>query len=170
VTGNYPLPTALFRFGLTKNLELRLSEQFAGASDKYSSETRFGLSDLEIGTKIQILKNDYSNAEIAFITHLLIPSGSGVISNDNFGKINKIAISHGFNNFMDLGYNIGYNYFGVSRGDLTYSVVFRIGLSDKIGFYLETFGEYIEFESWISNFDTGITYSEIIFNWIFPMD
>jgi hypothetical protein len=163
-SGNYDnerlslLPTALFRYGLSKSIELRFVEQFAGYDNKITSEPDFGLSDIELGVKIQVLKKAGINTEIAFISHVIIPTGSSELTNTNFGTLNKLAISHGLNNFLDLGYNLGYNYVGTGNGDLTYSAVIGIGLSDKIGMYVETFGEYSDFATWTSNFDSGITY------------
>ena len=57
-----------------------------------------------------------------------------------------------------MGYNLGYNYYGIGNGDLTYSLVLGIGLSDKMGMYVETFGEYFDFAELTSNFDSGLTY------------
>jgi len=163
-SGNYNserlslLPTALFRYGLTKSIELRFVEQLAAFKNKATSEAEFGLSDIEFGLKIQVLKKEGLNTEIAFISHIVIPTGSSELTNTNYGTINKLAISHGLNKFFDLGYNLGYNYYGISNGDLTYSLVLGIGLSEKIGMYVETFGEYSDFAELTSNFDSGLTY------------
>jgi len=152
------IPTTLFRYGLTKNIELRLVEQLISFKNEQTSEENFGLSDLELGAKIQILKNPDINAEIAFISHLVLPTGAISITNENVGTVNKLAISHRLTNFLDLGYNVGYNYFNTEIGYLTYSVALGTGISKRIGAYVETYGEVVEFTDWISNFDSGITY------------
>ena len=152
------LPTALFRYGLTKRIELRYVEQVAGIENQLTSENIFGLTDMEVGAKFQIVKRENCNTEIAFISHVTIPTGSAELTTSNFGTVNKIAVSHGLNKSLDLGYNLGYNYFGTGNGDLTYTLAIGIGLSEKLGMYVETFGAYAELESWTSNLDTGITY------------
>lgn len=152
------IPTTLLRYGLTKNIELRLVEQLISIKNEQTSEENFGLSDLELGAKIQILKNPDINTEIAFISHLVLPTGAVSITNDHAGTINKLAISHGLTDFLDLGYNIGYNYFGHEKGYATYSLALGLGLTKQIGAYIETYGEVAEFTDWISNFDSGITY------------
>jgi len=163
-SGNYNnerlslFPTVLFRYGLSKSIELRFAEQLAGFNNKATSEPDFGLSDIELGVKIQVLKKEGINTEIAFISHVIIPTGSSELTNTNYGTINKIAISHGLNNFLELGYNLGYNCLGTGNGDLTYSLVLGIGLSDKMGMYAETFGAYSDFTEFTSNFDSGFTY------------
>jgi len=152
------IPTTLLRYGLTKSIELRLVEQLIHIKNKQTSEDNSGLSDLELGAKIQILKNPAINTEIAFISHLLLPTGAISVTNDHVGTVNKLAISHGITDFLDLGYNVGYNYFGTEKGYLTYSVALGLGMTKRIGAYIETYGEVVEFNDWISNFDSGITY------------
>lgn len=168
MSGNYNLdnssqrlfliPTTLFRYGLTRNIELRLVEQLISIKNEQTSEENFGLSDLELGAKIQILKNPDINTEIAFISHLVLPTGAVSITNEHAGTINKLAISHGLTDFLDLGYNIGYNYFGNEKGYVTYSLALGLSITKRIGAYVETYGEVAEFTDWISNFDSGITY------------
>lgn len=152
------IPTTLLRYGLTKKIELRLVEQLVNINNIQASEDNFGLSDLEFGAKIQILKNPAINTEIAFISHLVLPTGAISVTNEHVGTVNKIAISHGITDFLDLGYNVGYNYFGTEKGYFTYSAALGLGITKRIGAYFETFGEIVEFNDCISNFDSGITY------------
>lgn len=149
-------PTNLFRYGITKNIEIRLLNQVeALRNDSFSV---YGISDMEIGTKIQILKNENKNTEIAFLTHLIIPTGTKELSNDKYGTVNKISISHVINENVGIGYNLGYNYFGQGKGDFTYSLALGIGVNDKVGIFIEPYGEIVEFDEYISNFDAGVTY------------
>jgi hypothetical protein len=163
-SGNYNnerltlLPTALLRYGLIDQLELRLVEQLAGYTNKNVSGMNFGLTDIEFGIKLQMLKKETINTEIAFISHMVIPTGSPELTNTTVGTINKLAVSHVLNTFTDLGYNLGYNYFGSGNGDLTFSAVFGFGLSEKLGTYVEFFGEYSDLRDITANIDSGITY------------
>ncbi len=149
-------PTNLFRYGITENIEIRFLSQFETLKNDIISVQ--GISDIEIGTKVQILKNENQNIEIAFLSHLLIPSGTKELTNDKFGTINKLSISHEINRNVGIGYNLGYNNFGQGKGDLTYSLALGIGINDKVGIYIESYGELVEFDEYISNFDTGVTY------------
>ena len=155
---SFLLPTTLLRYGLTEKIELRLGEQIMYNTLEKSSKEYFGLSDLELGAKFQILKNESGNSEIAFLSHLVVPTGSNNFSNEKVGTINKLAISHSINNRLDFGYNIGYDYFGKGIGNLTYSAALGIGVTDKIGTYVELFGEIPEFEDFEASFDSGVTY------------
>ena len=149
-------PTSLFRYGITKNIEIRFLSQFE--SIKNGNRDVQGISDIEIGTKVQLLKDDSKNTEIAFLSHLIMPTGSKELTNGGFGSINKLSISHEVNQRVGLGYNLGYNYFGNGKGDLTYSLALGIGVNSKVGIYIEPYGDFVDFEKHLSNFDAGFTY------------
>jgi len=149
-------PTNLFRLGIFKSIEIRLLSQYEILkSDNLNID---GISDLEIGTKIQILKSAKNITEIAFLSHLIMPTGSTELNSDKFGTINKISISHEVIENIAIGYNLGYNNFGQGKGDLTYSLALGFGINDKVGVYIEPYGEIVEFDDYVSNFDAGLTY------------
>ncbi len=151
-------PTTLFRYGITKSFELRVLSQFESLKDQNSSQKVSGISDLEIGTKIQLFQKENVNTEIAFISHLILPTGSNTLTNDSFGTINKLSISHALSDALGLGYNVGYDYFGEGIGNLTYSVALGISITDTFGIYIEPYGSLNEFETYESSFDAGIAY------------
>lgn len=151
-------PTVLWRYGITNAIELRLLTEFACIKDKTTSENINGISDLQIGAKFQLLKKEGTNTEIAFLSHAIIPTAKDELSLNEFGTINKLAISHELSNTIGLGYNIGYDYYCLGSGNFTYSLSVGIGISDKIGFYVELYGEIVEFENHLVNFDAGFTY------------
>lgn len=155
---SFLLPATLLRYGLSNRVELRLFNYLQSVSENNRSDFRFGISDFEAGLKIQLLRKEDINTEIAFISHLLIPSGSNQLSNEMFGTINKLAFSHQITDYLGLGYNLGYNNFGKGCGDFTYSLVLGFALSDRLGFYAEPYGEFAGFARWITNFDTGFTF------------
>jgi len=151
-------PSVLWRYGITNKIELRLLTEFASVKDKLSNNTVSGVSDLQIGAKIQLLKKEDTNTEIAFLSHVIVPTAKDELSLNEFGVINKLAVSHTLSDIIGLGYNIGYDYFGSGNGNFTYSLALGFGISGKIGFYIESFGEIAEFKDHLSNFDTGLTY------------
>ncbi|MGM5469249.1 transporter [Flavobacteriaceae bacterium LMO-SS05] len=151
-------PTTLFRYGITDGLELRLGSQFESLKNRQTNEINEGLSDLELGAKVQLFKKENRTTEIAFLSHLIIPTGAKGLTNDKLGTINKLSISHTLTETFGIGYNIGYNYFGMDKGDFTYSLAVGIGFTDTIGIYLEPYGEVLNFETHEASFDVGITY------------
>jgi len=153
------LPTTLLRYGITKNVELRLANQFSSIVKSNEEKTHhYGFGDLELGTKIQILRKENINTEIAFLSHIVIPIGDNRISNVQLGSISKLSIAHSITEKISLGYNLGYNYFGQELGIATYSLALGIRLNNKWGLYIEPYGEWISFETIISNLDGGFTY------------
>ena len=149
-------PTTLIRYGLLDFAELRIVSQIESVKNNSTSVT--GISDLEIGTKLQLLKKEKSLSELALLSHIIIPTGSKEVSSNTVGFINKLCVSHISNTNASIAYNLGYNYFGSGKGDLTYSFVLGSRINDKASVYLEPYGEFIEFEDNVININSGITY------------
>ncbi|MFT4661550.1 MAG: hypothetical protein ACI8XB_001828 [Patiriisocius sp.] len=155
---NVLAPTNLFRLGITEGVELRILNQVEYLKSDKETLNLVGVSDLEIGTKVQVLRNEDVNTEIAVLSHLIVPTGGPSFTIDSYGTINKISIAHEISDDIGLGYNIGYDYFGFGDGNLTNSIAVGVGLTEKLGLYIEQFGSFIEFEDYENNFDGGITY------------
>ena len=150
------IPTTLIRYGLLDFAELRIVSQIERVKNNSTCAT--GISDLEIGTKLQLLKKEKSLLEIALLSHIIIPTGSKEVSSNTTGSINKLCVSHRSNTNISIAYNLGYNYFGSGKGDLTYSFVLGSRINDKASVYFEPYGEFIEFEDNVININSGITY------------
>lgn len=150
------LPTNLFRLGLGRFFELRVLSQYENIRIKNKSYE--GISDLEVGAKIQLLNKKDINTAIAFLTHLILPTGSKALSLENYGCINKLSFSHQLAETINLGYNIGYSYYSVGNGDLFYSIAIGFAINDKVSIYGEPYGEYLEFAELEASFDAGFTY------------
>jgi len=140
------IPTNLFRYGISEKIELRLNLE-------HSDKKNYGIESVEIGSKINLNKNQNSLTKIALLSHLLLPK-----KEENLGIMNLISISHDQIKNLSIGYNLGYTHFMNQSGFLKYSIAFGSGLSEKIGFFIETYGEIEKSEIPISNFDSGFTY------------
>lgn len=151
-------PSTLFRLGILNTIELRIFNQFESLKNQNTGDKTSGISDLEIGAKIQLFQQDDVNTEVAFLSHLIIPTGSEALTNKKYGTINKLSISHDLNEKFSVGYNLGYNYYGDDDGDFTYSVALGHSFTDKVGLYIEPYGEVVNFNKHIMNADAGITY------------
>jgi hypothetical protein len=149
-------PTSLFRIGITEGVEVRVMNQFETL--KNPIQTIEGIGDLEAGVKIQLYQRDDCSNEVAFLSHLLIPSGTKALSNELFGTLNRLAISHEITENIGVGYNVGYNYFGSGKGDFVYSLALGFAVTDKTSLFIEPYGDLINFNDLMANFDAGITY------------
>ncbi len=153
---NLLLPTNLIRLGLSPYFELRLLSQYE--NNHFKGSTAQGISDLEIGTKIQVYQKENANFEMAIISHLRVPSGSMYLRNPRYATLNKLCLSHNLSESLSLGYNFGYNYEGVGNSDGTYTLALGYGLSGKVGTYVETYGSVNDFETLEASCDAGFTY------------
>ena len=151
-------PSTLIRYGFTKNFELRLANHFARSSSESLSLKDFGFTDLELGFKLQLVRKEDVNTEIALLSHVVIPIGDVRLTNVSFGLVNKLSIAHNLGDIFTIGYNLGYNYFGFGSGTGTYSIALGAGLTKRIGFYIEPYGEWVDFNLFLSNLDGGFTY------------
>ena len=150
------LPTTLFRLGLTNTIELRVLNQFE--YKLYEDMSINGFNNLECGLKIQLLRKENTQTELAFLSHIIFPTASELFNENEFSIINKLCVSHAFSENMSFGYNIGYNHHNNETGDFTYSIVYGYGINKKISVYIEPYGEIMSFEKHVSNINTGITY------------
>ena len=105
-----------------------------------------------------MFKKEDKNTEIAFLSHLIVPTGTGILTGDKVGTINKLSIAHDLSENVSIGYNLGYNYFGEGKGDFTYSAALGVSVNDKVGLYIEPYGDLVDFEQYVPNFDAGFTY------------
>ena len=83
-------PSILWRYGIAEKFELRLLTQYE--TNKANAIKNSGLSDIQIGTKIQLFQKENVNTEIAFLSHLIIPTAKRELTNDKLGTINKLSI------------------------------------------------------------------------------
>lgn len=157
---NFSFPTNLFRIGLSKNMELRIVNSFEvnhTLTPEKPISKKSGFSNLEIGFKARFLNESENTPEIAFLSHYVIPTASNTLENIH-GFINKIAISKTLSEQHSIGLNLGYDYFYEDQGNLTYSLAWGIGLSEKFSIYLEAYGDLENLDSLVASADAGITY------------
>ena len=150
------LPTTLIRLGVSDYFELRILTQYE--NNEVFKVKNHGISDLELGTKIQIYQKEDARFEMAFLSHLRIPTGTKSVRNENIGTINKLCFSNKINDNFYIGYNLGFNYEGNYYGNVTYSMALNYSLSEKVAVYAEPYGEITNFETLMANFDSGFTY------------
>ncbi len=152
------LPTNLFRIGISNSVELRVVNQLEIYQSHFSERNIVGMSDLQLGAKFFLLENEQKATQIAFLAHIVIPSGTSHFKGDNFRSINKLAVSHQVNDNFGIAYNLGYNFIEKEKGDFTYTLAFGFGLTDRVSVYIEPYGEFVNLDEHISSFDTGFTY------------
>jgi len=145
----------LFRIGIIKGIEIRINSNYL-INDELSFMKKSSFSDFEIGAKFRIFDKTSNNTKVAFLSHLSIPSAIEVFSNNVYGLLSRLNVSHDLNNESQIGYNLGYNKFKKMDGQFIYTIVYGRSL-DSFGIFFEIFGDDSKNSSNI-NFDSGITY------------
>ncbi len=157
----FALPTVALRLGISDRLELRLITQpelqqtfVEGAG----TNKVFGVSDLQAGFKINVLQSEEKRPEIAIISHILLPTGTEGISVGEYGAINKVSVTHFLSQKHSLSYNLGHSYPGFGNGDLLYSLIWSVSLTDRVGVFAEAYGQLANMDFFMLNADAGFTY------------
>ena len=149
--------TTLFRCGVSDNFELRAQTGVGRYFSDFNKDNYvFGVNDLILGLKYRLLQGPI---EIAYLGHAHFPTGSKNISDGSFGSSHKIALSHAITENIGFGYNIGYDHFGKEDQGFTYAYVIGFSLVEKVGFFVELYGNADKFSDFNHNFDTGFTFS-----------
>jgi len=145
----------LFRIGIIEGIEIRINSNYL-INDELSFMKKSSFSDFEVGAKFRIFDKTSNNTKVAFLSHLSIPTAIEVFSNDVYGILSRLNVSHGLNNESQIAYNLGYNKFKKMDGQFIYTIVYGRSL-DSFGIFFEIFGDDSKNSSNI-NFDSGITY------------
>lgn len=152
------MPTGPLRIGILKNIELRVVYQFFRVQNEELNLGHFGFSDVELGAKVQLLRKEHVNTKIAFISHVVLPIGNELLTGNLIGVVNKLCISHELNSLLSLGYTLGCSYADASTQLATYSITLGISLGERLGFYIEPYGDWDFNHSANHNLDVGFTY------------
>ena len=145
----------LFRIGIIEGIEIRLNSNYL-INDELSFMKNSSFNDFEVGAKFKIFNSTSNNTKVAFLSHLSIPTAREVFSNNVYGLLNRLNVSHDLDNESQLGYNLGYNKFEKMDGQFIYTIVYGRSLG-SFGVFFEIFGDDSKNSSNI-NFDSGITY------------
>ena len=156
------LPNTLIRLGVINRLELRVVTQpelQRTLSDGEVVERNFGIADLQLGFKVNILEDREGRPEVGFLSHLILPTGTkgiGIPAN-TYGVVNRLLVTHALNERMNLAYNLGYDYISSSERYAFVSLSWATALTEKVGVYIEPYVSLDEWE-WEVNADAGFTY------------
>jgi hypothetical protein len=153
-SNSWTMHTSLFRYGITKNFELRLNTDLIREHDKINDSNVVGLGDLQVGFKYQFLK---SKVEMAWLSHAFVPAGSKEFKG-LWATSNKILLSHDVTDWMSFGYNFGYEYFEGNTQNVTYTYAVGFSLTEKVSFFTELYGDWTDFDEWLVSYDNGFTY------------
>jgi len=161
---SYTFNTTLIRYGVLDNLELRLGWDFIEGVTKINGNkldnVTSGLSPLLFGVKMDISEEKDGMPEIALIGHIFpVFSASADYRPENTGVDFRFSISHTLSERSSLGYNFGAEW-GNDSPEMAaiYTLAYGYSITDKIGCYVEVYGDLPEDSSANHYWDAGFTY------------
>lgn len=161
---SYAFNTTLLRYGLLKNFELRLGMDYLGdkVSIKNSDTTNnvSGLSPIYTGFKIKIADEDGWKPETAFLGGLVLPFTADKDYKPDYSAANiRFSFAHTLSDRFSIGYNLGAEWDGETAvPGYFYSLALGIGITDKLGMFVEGYGLLPEEGDSENLFDVGFTY------------
>ncbi|MEQ1584335.1 MAG: transporter [Cyclobacteriaceae bacterium] len=132
------LPVTLFRTGLSKNTELRISVK--NIQDKTSSQKLKGFSPLTVGIKTHIIEQRGWIPETDILVDLIFPLGNSDLQPADLGHDVLLLFQNDLSPKTAINYNIGVIWDGFSDEELfTASFCFNYLPTDKVGLFIEYF-------------------------------
>ncbi len=155
--------TTLLRYGLLENLELRLGfdlMQIKTFNTNGSNDFESGLGPLLAGFKIGISKEKGWLPEMGLLGSVFLssPAAKSFETEDIGGEI-RFSMSHTLSDRLNFSYNLGIGWDGNNTGAAyLYTITFGYGITDKLSFFGELYGDFPENSVANNLFDAGFTY------------
>jgi len=132
----YFLPVTLFRTGLSRNSELRISAK--NILDKTAGETIKGLSPITVGLKTHIIEQRNWIPETDILVDIIIPVGNSSLQPYTLGHDVLLLFQNDISPKMAINYNVGLIWDGFSQENLfTASFCFNYLPNDRVGLFVE---------------------------------
>ena len=160
----YTVNSTLFRYGLLKNLELRLGLEYLKDRVEIKNPNTVniisGLSPLYTGFKIKIAGENGWVPEIAFLGGLILPFTADEDYKPSYASAAmRFAFSHTLSDRFSIGYNLRAEWDGESAiPEYFYSLALGFGLTHLLGIYVESYGFVSQENDNHHHLDAGFTY------------
>lgn len=157
-SSTFNLPSTLWKYGVSDKLELRLITEFV--HEKIQDENTNGFTPLFVGFKLKLFDETGIIPKTAIIAHIGLPKmASSDYKTDYVMPEFRFTMQHSLAEKLNCGYNFGMEWDGFStKPILVYTLTTGYSLSQKLGFYIETFGFLSKNTKSNQNLDGGITY------------
>ncbi len=152
----------LLRYGISEKIELRFTQNVTKSRFRLDGQTTEAnetmLSPTAIGTKINLVKDNDDLPDISFLANV----GGQVFSDDGSGSYLDATILLSNTIFNDFGMDVNFGTAwlnGLSTLSYQYAFGLARSISDKLGFYIESYGilpEDARFEE--HNINGGLNY------------
>ena len=157
----YSLAGTLLRYGVSPSVELRAGGAYRifKSTQGLTENTITGVSDLLIGTKISLIKDETKEPKLSVLIHLFLPFGQ------RFFRSTSIEPQIILSSFNNLGDNFTLSYNAGGRWDIeddiaayVLSLAGGFSIIGNLSGYAEVFGEFSNLSDPGYFFDGGFTY------------
>lgn len=155
------LNTTILRYGIFKNMELRVGTDFVMYKDSEAMKPTFGINPLIIGTKLKVYDGSGILPSIGLLAELASPHiGSKDLLPSHLAPSMYLLFEHTVTDWLGICYNVGEQWDGESATPTTF-LAFSLNFSfnEKVGAFVETYN-YIHPE------DENQYKTEIGFTWL----
>lgn len=155
---------SLIRYGVFKNFELRLawaiSEIREGNSHQNLDLVASGFSPLILGAKVAITEEKGLLPDIGLMVHITLPFLASKDYKPETTSVSfRFAFAHTINKKSSFSYNLGAQWADDSlEAAYVYSLAYAYGITEKLGVYVEVYGNFPENSRANHSCDTGLTY------------
>ncbi len=149
---------SLFRYGISKNIELRLEADIMHSPSTKSSPSATELQPVEIGTKVELCDQKKWLPKTALLVQVGLPFLASS-SFKNFNLIPKLRLSfeNDLSKIISWNYNAGAEWDGeTSDPEYIYTFSNVIDFSKKVSGFVEVFGSAKDHELPQQNIDAGL--------------
>ncbi len=157
--------TALIRYGLLDNFELRLGwnleESKTTVNGNTLNEIETGFSPLLLGMKVAIAQEKGWLPEIGLIGHIFLPFSANKEVRPEFTSTDfRFAFNHTLSKKSGLAYNLGAQW-GDDSPEIAYiyTLAYGYSITEKLGAYVEVYGDFPEDNKANHFWDAGLTYA-----------
>jgi hypothetical protein len=153
---NYTLGGTLFRYGLSDNIELRVGTAYLVTTAK---STKSGFGNFLLGTKINLMREDYAPLDMGILAHALLPIGDAAFNPVKVEPEIIFALSKSVTERMSASVNFGGSWYSlIDEIYYIYSASMGYSLNDLSAIFIEMYGSLFTSYSPIHKFDGGFTY------------
>jgi hypothetical protein len=132
----YFLPVSLFRMGLSKQAELRVTVKHI--LDKSTQNNIRGISPLTVGIKTHIIEQRGWIPETDILADIIIPLGNSDLQPTGLGHDILLLFQNDISSKVAINYNVGLIWDGFTNNDtFTASFCFNYLPTDRIGLFIE---------------------------------
>lgn len=159
---NFSHPSALLKYGLMDNLELRVivEAKTFKIEDESGEQGCSGMAPAEIGMKVKLVEEKKGRPAVSLIGHAGIPWAATKRFRSEYVPFNfRFALQHTLTSWLSLGYNGGMEWDG-ERAEPTfiYTVATGFSITSQVGAFAEAYGFKPQQSPGAHALDAGFTY------------